>query len=197
MTSEQELVQKFRNGLFLASSRTYAEQYVEPLIRAKYDLLEPTGGHHDALSRTGIRYEIKASKVLHPTGNGKNSRTLFDRIMFESDQDTVDRVVGFDERLNADFLANIQNVKRDHFEELIYVLLFSDSIKIFIAKTTDIRKGAFPSWSDKHGLYDALGKSGQFPINKSNIEWHLEHHLDDSIDYAEAAGIAKRISISK
>ena len=190
-----DLIIKVRDGLFMASSRTYAEQYVEPLIREKYDLLLPKGDDHDALGRDGVKYEIKASKVLHPTGNGKSAKTLIDRVLFESDHNVTKRLVPFDEHKSADYLANIQNVKRDHFDILIYVLLFEDCIKVFFANTTDISKGILPSWSDKHGRYDALGKSGQFPVTKSTIAWHLGKNLVDTIDYSEAAKIFERLSI--
>ena len=190
-----DLITKVRDGLFMASSRTYAEQYVEPLIREKYDLLLPKGDDHDAMGQDGIKYEIKASKVLHPTGNGKSAKTLIDRVLFESDHNVTKRLVPFDKHKTADYLANIQNVKRDHFEILIYVLLFEDCIKVFFAKSTDISKGVLPSWSDKHGRYDALGKSGQFSVTKSTITWHLEKNLVDTIDYSEAAKIFDRLSI--
>ena len=190
-----DLIIKVRDGLFMASSRTYAEQYIEPLIRKKYDLLPPKGDDHDALGRDGVKYEIKASKVLHPTGNGKSAKTLVDRILFESDHDVTKRLVPFAEHKSADYLANIQNVKRDHFEILIYALLFGDCIKVFFTNSVDIAKGILPSWSDKHGRYDELGKSGQFPVTKSTITWHLEKNLVDTIVYSEAAMIFEHLSI--
>jgi len=195
MNKSADLVLKVRDGLFLASSRTYAEQYVEPLVREKYDLLLPKGDDHDAIGRDGIKYEIKASKVLHPTGNGKNTKTLIDRVLFESDHHITKRLVPFKEHQTADYLANIQNVKRDHFEILIYVLLFEDCMKVFFANSSDISKGNLPSWSDKHGRYDELGKSGQFGVTKSTIGWHLENNLVDTINYLEVADIFERISI--
>jgi hypothetical protein len=195
MATTADLIIKVRDGLFMASSRTYAEQYIEPLIREKYDLLLPRGDDHDALGRDGVKYEIKASKVLHPTGNGKSVKTLMDRILFESDHDVTKRLVPFTEHKTAGYLANIQNVKRDHFEILIYVLLFEDCIKVFFVNSTDIAKGALPSWSDKHGRYDEPGKSGQFPVTKSTITWHLKKNLVDTIVYSEAAMIFERLSI--
>ena len=195
MAVTPDLVIKVRDGLFLAPSRTYAEQYVEPLVRERYELLEPGGGDHDAVGTDGTKYEIKSSKVLHPAGNGKGSKTLIDRILFESDHHVTKRLVPFNEHKSADYLANIQNVKRDHFEVLIYVLLFEDCVKVFFANATDISKGKFPSWSDKHGRYDAHGKSGQFPITKATIDWHIQHHLVDTITYTEVAEIFERLSI--
>lgn len=197
MEELSEGARRVRDGLFLASSRTYAEQYVEPFIRAKYGFKDPTSDDHDALGRDGTRYEIKACKVLRATDNGKGSKSIIERIWFEALNLETSRFVPFHECLTAEYLANVQNVKRDHFDVLIYVLLFSDCIKIFWADTKDIVKGSFRSWSDKHGRYDQHGKSGQFGITKASIGWHLEHQLHDTVDYEEMTEIFERISASQ
>jgi hypothetical protein len=89
--------------------------------------------------------------------------------------------------------ANIQNVKRDHFDTLIYVLLFADCIKVFSAETAEIKSGIMPGWSDKHGRYDAVGKSGQFMIKKGTIGYHLDNRLLETISYEEAAEIYAKL----
>lgn len=188
------LVNKLRDGLFLASSRTYGEQYIEPFIRRKYDLKEPRSNDYDAIGKDGKKYEIKACKVLRATDNGKNSKTIIERILFEYNNIETNRLVSFSECKTTEYLANIQNVKRDHFDSLIYVLLFEDCVKIFFAKKEDIKTGIFPSWSDKHGRYDAPGKSGQFPITRSTISWHLEHYLKDTVSYGEMKKIYIELS---
>jgi hypothetical protein len=204
MPSRAQLAERIRDGLLLAASRTYAEQYVEPFIREKYKLLAPTSGDHDAVSRSGTRYEIKASKVLRSTGNrkptrrdGLKSRSLVERILFEHENHEIGRVVPFSEHLTSDYLANIQNVKRSHFDYLLYVLLFKDCVKVFKAKTSVIKTGSFPSWSDKHGRYDKVGMSGQFPITKTNIQWHLENHLIGTMSYEEITEIYESLSEPK
>ena len=192
MVNNYELAIKIRNGLFLAASRTYGEQYVEPFIRYMYNLIDPSGNDHDGVSVDGIRYEIKASKVLKKTTNISKSKKILDRILFENDNAQIHRLVPFAEANELKYDANIQNVKRDHFEELIYVLLFEDCLKVFQIKANEI--SAIPRWSDKHGRYDALGKSGQFMINKSTIEWHLENQLKDTFTYAQVADTYQKIS---
>ena len=189
-----DLVRKIRDGLFLASSRTYGEQYVEPFIRAKYGLTEPSSNDHDAIDESGKKYEIKACKILRSTDNGKGSKTIIERILFENDNVATSRLVPFSEHGTAEYLANVQNVKRDHFDTLIYVLLFSDCVKVFFAERDQIGSGTFHSWSEKHGRYDAPGKSGQFGITKSNIGWHLNGKLRDTITYNEVTKIYQGIS---
>jgi hypothetical protein len=178
-----------RDGLFLAASRTYAEQYIEPIVRSKFDLLEPTSDDHDAVGYDGTRFEIKASKVLRKRSNGKGEKPLLDRVIFEATDSQLKRYFESAERYEENYNANIQNVKRDHFDKLIYVLLFSDCLKIFSADSGMIRKGSFASWSDKHGRYDEHGKSGQFPISKENIKWHEDNNFELDMSYFEATKI--------
>lgn len=188
------IVKKVRDGLFLAASRSYGEQYVEPFVRYKYGFAEAQGNDHDAIDQDGKKYEIKACKVLRATSNGKKLKTILDRILFENNNLQTNRLISFDECKTAEYLANVQNVKRDHFDYLIYVLLFSDCVKIFFAKKEEIYTGNFVNWSDKHGRYDELGKSGQFGITKSNIQWHLDTNLKDTVTYDEMTKIYQQLS---
>lgn len=195
MDDNGALAQRVRDGLFLAPSRTYGEQYLEPFVRAKYGLLEPETGDHDALDAEGNRYEIKACKVLRATINGRGSKSLLDRILYENGNLETNRLIPFAESKTAEYLANVQNVKRDHFDNLIYILLFEDCAKVFFAKTESIAKGTFASWSDKHGRYDELGKSGQFGITRSTIQFHLENHLQDTVTYEKMTEIFQKLSV--
>ena len=182
-----------RDGLFLAASRTYAEQYIEPFVRAYYGY-QRGGGDQDALDASGRRYEIKACKVMHSSTNRRGTRSLLERVRFELDNTMINRAVPFGEAFTASYDANVQNVKRDHFDELIYVLMFEDCLKIFRLASSDIAKGKVPNWSDKHGRYDALGKSGQFNIKKGSIQWHLDNTLDATLSYDEVAVILSNLS---
>ena len=191
MESNYELAIKIRNGLFLAASRTYGEQYVEPFIRKQYKLTDPSGNDHDGVSKDGTRFEIKASKVLKKTMNISKNKPLLDRVIFENDNAQINRLVAFSNAMSTKYNANIQNVKRDHFEELIYVLLFEDCLKVFQIKAKKI--STIPRWSDKHGRYDELGKSGQFMIDKGSIQWHLENQLKDTFTYSQIAETYSKI----
>lgn len=190
----KDLIRKVRDGLFLASSRSYAEQYIEPFIKEKYELSDPTNNDYDGSDKDGKKYEIKASKVLRATGNSKKLKIILERILFETENIETNRLIPFSECTTAKYLANIQNVKRDHFDYLLYVLLFEDCVKIFSAKKEEIGTGIFPSWSDKHGRYDAHGKSGQFPVTRTTIQWHLDNHLKDTVSYEEMKDVYSKLS---
>jgi hypothetical protein len=193
---ERSKVEKFRNGVFLASSRTYGEKFIEPIIRQYFNLRESTDNSYDAICPNNLKYEIKASKVLLVNSRKKTS-SLFDTILLEGNNYIIDRLVPFNNRTTSNYGSNIQNVKRDHFDKLIYVLLFEDCIKVFITNSTDIVKSSghngFKNWSDKHGRYDMEGKSGQFNITKSNIEWHLKNNLIATLSWNDVCEIAEGI----
>lgn len=185
--------EQIRDGLFLAPSRTYGESYIEPLVRHLYGLLEADNNSHDAKDATGKRFEIKASKVLKSLGDLRNE-SLIEQIIAQTERTEIHRLVPFCEATSAIYDANIQNVKRDDFDELIYVLLFEDVMKIFAIESQDINSDNVPGWSDRHGRYDAVGKSGQFNINKDRIEYHVVNFLQDTLTYEEAAEIYEELS---
>jgi hypothetical protein len=189
----KDLPIKIRNGLFLAPSRSYGEQYVEPFIRKKYGYSEGSGDY-DAIDQHSNRYEIKCCKVLSKNLEVSNSEPLIKRIIAENYNLMTNRLILFKDCETADYLANVQNVKRDHFDHLIYALLFEDCVKIFQVEKSKININSIPNWSDKHGRYDALGKSGQFPITKNNIKYHLDNYLIDTVTYNEMAVVYKELS---
>lgn len=187
-----EKIKKFRDGMFESPSRTYGESYMEPIIRTICKLFESDTSENDAKNDKDEAEEIKCTKVLRTKPKGKS---LVERIILESENNVLSRLISFDECHAEKYDANIQNVKRDHFSILKYVMLFEDCIKIFEARKEDISK--IPNWSDKHGRYDALGKSGQFAIKKSNIKWHLENNLINTLTWEEVYQVAKDIDDSQ
>jgi hypothetical protein len=114
-----------------------------------------------------------------------------EKVIYENTNDVVNRLIPFKDCFSDDYSSNIQNVKRDHFDQLIYVMLFQDCIKIFISEKKNICN--IPNWCNKHGRYDEHGKSGQFPINKNNIKWHLENNLVLTLTWNEVYKVAEKI----
>jgi len=180
-----------RDGLFLAASRTYGEQYVEPFLREVYGLTESASGDHDAISKDGTRFEIKAAKALRarqPAGD-----SIVERIIAEKLNTQTHRMVPYSLRYAENYNANIQNVKRNHFEFLLYAVLFSDRVVVFQAPVARVKQPDIPMWSDKHGRYDALGMSGQFNINKNTISTHEREFQIDLFTYDDLASIYGRL----
>jgi len=182
---------QFRNGIFLAPSRTYGESYMEPIIRKYFGWNKPPTNEYDADAENSERVEIKSVKVLKQYKNKKSS--LVEQIILQSEKSVLNRLIPFNECMNSDYDCNVQNVKRDHFDKLLYVMLFEDCLKIFITNTSEINGDNLPNWSDKHGRYDELGKSGQFFIKKNNIDWHIKNNLQVTLTWDEVYEIAKKV----
>lgn len=49
-------------------------------------------------------------------------------------------------------------------------------------------------WSEKHGRYDELGKSGQSSVNRNTVQWHLDNHLRETVAYEEIAETLARVT---
>ena len=140
--------------------------------------------------KKGKYIEIKCSKVLLTK---PKTNSLVERIILESENNVLSRVIPFSDCYNSKYDANIQNVKRDHFSILKYVLLFEDCIKIFKSYRGDI--SSKPGWSGKHGRFDVVGKSGQFSIKKHNIKKHLKNNLIQTLTWEEVYEISDGIII--
>ena len=84
-------IETFRDGMFLAPSRTYGETYMEPIIRKFKGLSESSTGENDAENDNGEAEEIKCSKVLL-TKTKTNS--LVERIILESENLEYNKVLG-------------------------------------------------------------------------------------------------------
>ena len=180
-------IETFRNGMFLAPSRTTGETFMEPIIR-KLRGWEPTPtNENDAKNNNGEFIEIKCSKVLLSTQNKKTS--LAEKVMSVSENNVLSRLIPFGDCYDSKYGSNIQNVKRDHFSKLVYVMLFEDCVKFFETNREDVSN--IPNWCPLHGRYDEPGKSGQFNITKNNIERHLENNLIDTLTWNEVYEIAK------
>jgi hypothetical protein len=185
--SDEYLTIKFRNGMFLAPSRTYGENFMEPILRKYLGLSKSNTPKNDAVNDNGKPQEIKCSQVL--LSRPKKKASLVEKIILESENNVLNRLIPFGDCYDSKYDANIQNVKRDHFSKLVYVMLFEDCIKIFESDKEDISN--IPNWSGKHGRYDEFGKSGQFAIRKNNIKWHLENNLVSTLTWDEVYVIAK------
>jgi hypothetical protein len=185
-----DMYKDFRNGIVRAPSRTYGEKYIEPIIRELFGWDETDGDENDAKDKDGKCKEIKSSKVLR--SNSKKTKTsLVESIFSQNDNDMVNRLIPSSQCYTSDYLSNFQNVKRDHFDQLEYIMLFEDCVKIFMVDKHNVSN--IPNWCDKHGRYDELGKSGQFGITKNNIEWHLQNTLVKTLTWKEVYEIAKKI----
>ena len=180
------LVKKIRNGLFLASRRSYGEQYIEPFVGKKYGLNDPTSNDNDGTDQNGKRYEIKACKVLKVTGNSKKLKTIIERILFENNNIETKRLVLFSESKTAEYLANVQNVKRDHTAEYalpapqkvgrtVENILFVDTHAMILSSMVAITTNYHKFWHDKKT--DVSSVAHRMPLNSGHHERDRIVHL--------------------
>lgn len=94
MEKENYSANIIRNGLFLAPSRTYGEQYIEPFIRYKYNFSHADDASYDAKSKQGIKYEIKSCKVLESLNEQKATMTLIEQVAFQNNNLAINRLAG-------------------------------------------------------------------------------------------------------
>lgn len=182
-----------RDGLFSASSRTYGETYMEPAIRQILGLVKPSSSDHDAFdSVNNEKYEIKCSKVLKAKDKTKNNK-LLTSILKEAKNNPLLRMVSIKDRASTDYSANVQNVKRKHFDKLAYVLLFKEGIQVFVVPTSEVNKDNITSWSDKHGRYDILGASGQFAVKRGNIAEHESKYFHSFVSWEKLVTIYEKL----
>lgn len=182
-----------RNGIFIAASRTYGESYIEPVVRKIFNLEKALNGDHDGYDALNKhKYEIKTSKVLVTKPKTQTPLALLDTIINQAQADPLSRIVSFNDRKTARFDANIQNIKRDHFDYMIYSLLYEEGMQIFKIHTTKV--SSVPNWSGKHGRYDQEGKSGQFSIKCGNIEKHEKNSFNSFYTWDDLVPIFKEIN---
>ena len=97
---------------------------------------------------------------------------------------------------SGDIEVNVQNIKTQTFDILIYILIGIDGFDIY--KITreifeeKVKNGEFTFWSAKHGSAEKKGKNGQFHINSKNINWHSQFKIDH-LDWVDVAEMAKEI----
>jgi hypothetical protein len=182
-------VKKFRNGMFFASSRACGETYMEPILRYHFGIKKSPNGNNDAVDDLNMFYEMKVARPLITLP--KKKLPLVERVKSESENNVIQRLVSFDKCFDVDYDGNIQNVKREHFDYLIYAMLFEDCIKVFMSTKQDV--DTIPNWSGKHGRAEVEGANGQFNIQKKNIDWHIKNNLQVTLTWDEVYEIAKKV----
>jgi hypothetical protein len=167
-----------RDGIFALQTRRFgsvAEVMVQRLINAAkarslfHDLYDDARMH---------RIEVKFSRVQKQSEMVITQTTVLQCI---ADATAANRLLTFDEWPNHQFDCNIQQIKRTEFEILYYGLLFSDCVKIFRIKSSEI--GSQIYYSDKQ--HKGNVGEGQFHVNHDTIQIHLDNYLYKTLTYEE------------
>lgn len=133
----------------------------EKIAEKKYEL-EPVKSDEFDYYMGGIRLEVKSSRAFV-----KEKRKVL--------------VNARDLPFEPTYNCNIQQIKRDLFDELMYMIFAHDKIQVFIIKSGDIESADIGYSNKQHRNNEG---EGQFHIHSGNYSLHIDM-LVGELDYAE------------
>lgn len=187
-TEKQRRIEQFRLGIF--SLRTNFGEFAELMLR-EYLLLFPSGcTAFDLRHEDGRRIEVKFSRAY------KKSLSVTAENVIEICTNCSSMVYDSDEAEDndANYDCNIQQLKPDCFDILLYGVFFADKIELFM---TD--RSVFPGSVDEYDLnpenvreklpgYARQHRGGeefQFHLTRRTIGFHREHYKLGELTYEE------------
>ncbi len=172
-----------RLGIFALRTRRFGS-VAECMVKRLFKYGKAKSLFHDLFDeRTGQRIEVKFSTVQQ-----KAKRTVTDETVLQCIEDAIGErePVQFSRWQQSKFDCNIQQVKRREFDVLYYGLFFSDCVKIFRIKSSDIKtraEGGDIGYSDRQHKGN-IGE-GQFHITEKNLQIHLVNYFHKTLTYDE------------
>ena len=98
-------------------------------------------------------------------------------------QDNSSRLIKNDSKQLEKWDCNIQQVKPNCFDMLLYGVFFKDMIYLFKIPSHKISEDSNIQYSNKH--HRGNTGEGQFHLKNSNIQHHIDNYLYTKIDYEE------------
>ena len=171
----------FKQGVFLHSPRKFGT-LAEIMATALFDLKPAESGEYDRLDDNGDRVEIKFSRVLEPIEGSMNEKNCVKQTV---DASRGPQAISSSEAKTAGYDCNIQQVKPEKFDTLIYGLFFKDKIEIFkipSSEVADCPKGS-PHQQRGNKTSDDAVNEGQFHITKDTIDYHRTRYKVKTVTY--------------
>lgn len=173
-----------RDGVFALNTRRFGS-VAEEMIQRMVDLGKARARFHDLYDDVANhRIEVKFSRVQRKSETAIRPSTVLQCI---EEATAANRLVAFSEWREFEFDCNIQQVKKAEFDVLYYGLFFSDCVAIFRILSGDI--GPLVSYSDKQ--HKGNVGEGQFHINRSTLEVHLDRFLYRTVSYEDLLTLLK------
>lgn len=167
-----------QEGIFALKTRRFGA-IAEIMVKRLLGLVPALDSSHDLMDSEGKKIECKFSTV---TKNAPSKINDSVDIIGEIRKALTDGNVAIDSTdKKAKWFCNIQQVKPNCFDELIYGLFFKDKIEIFKCSSKDVYK--IPNYSNKQ--HRGNKGEGQFHIKPTNLWWHREHNSFMSVSYEE------------
>lgn len=176
---------EFRNGIFSLKTRRFGK-LAELMIEKIYDCKDSDNLAYDLKTKSGEKIEVKFSRVLKKCASNINYKNLLKSVIASNIEN---RMLTLDMAKKFSFDCNIQQVKIKEFKYLYYGCFFEDKIMICKIESSKIAKDPQIMYSD-HQHRGNVGE-GQFHINNTTINNHLNKYLDRWLTYEELYNIFK------
>jgi hypothetical protein len=158
-------------GILMMPHRRFGT-VAEMFVRKLHDLNGPKSNLHD-LHEDSIhkRIEVKFSRVQRGYDSPVTRENAVAAIAESAN--ARHRFLPYAEATTAKFDSNIQQIKRNAFDLLVYGLFFYDRILVFGALSEEVAQ--IPGYSD----FQHRGNKGegQFHINNKTLPYHMERRL--------------------
>lgn len=168
---------KFREGIIDLNTRQFGTAS-EIIIEILKDYIGSGKLEFDLIDIDENKIEVKASKVYKKQRLALDITTFYDLILNNSNRD---RLLLQKETSSQDFDCNIQQIKVNLFDKLIYLLFFRDVIEIFEIDSFRVKKDTAIAYSDNQHRGN-VGE-GQFHINNRTYGHHKKNYFIQSITY--------------
>ncbi len=178
--------EQLRNGIFALNTRrfgTVAEHLIKILANTNWG----KDFSHDLYDEnTNQRVEVKFSRALKANAKTIQESNIIEEII---NADDSKRMFASTEWREHKFDCNIQQIKKKQFDVLYYGIFFSDKVQIF--KITPDRINKDIGYSDKQH-FGNVGE-GQFHLNNTTYEYHLQHVLETELTYDEVLDLLLKL----
>ena len=169
-----------KENLKTMAPRPFGEAFGEWLVSIiEKDIKPRTDSSHDGILN-GQRCEIKISRAFEKSSN---KLSLTKKLLSENLLKFIDS--------NSDikFDCNIQQVKPNYFDIIIYGIFFNDAIYLFKTDSTTIQTDKNIAYNDKQHRGN-VGE-GQFHIKRNNFQYHIDNFLYKKFTWDELLEIIK------
>ena len=178
--------EKLRDWIFNQNTRRVG-QIAEDIIQKLFNLEKGHNQFHDLYDpNSNSRIEVKSSIVQEKHKNSSQLETVIKELQSQTFT-PKNRYIPFNDWQSYQFDCNIQQIKRDQFEVLYYVLFFYDKTLIFKMNSIDISTDDKIFYSNKQ--HKGNEGEGQFHINEKTLAYHYEKYLERLLEYSEIVSL--------
>ncbi|MBQ5469943.1 MAG: hypothetical protein IIT54_04985 [Acetobacter sp.] len=178
--------EKLRDWILNQNTRRVG-QIAEDIIQKLFNLEKGHNQYHDLYDpNSNSRIEVKSSIVQEKHKNSSQLENVIKKLQSQTFT-PKNRYISFNDWQSCQFDCNIQQIKRDQFEVLYYVLFFYDKILIFRINSVDIGTDDKIFYSNIQHLGNE--GEGQFHINEKTLAYHYEKYLERLLEYSEIVSL--------